>query len=199
MKLVMNGFAGAGCVEMGGYDYHGGARAEGEVKDFRAGQCMGACLEYAARLDMPLMLYVFSDGSLSSNGAIDNSNDGRGKGEWTSDNSSTAGSFFLVYNPPRLGGRPILKGTTPDEQALHQQLGYMDAGGSVARAATPMANNVNLLVNSVVLNYMALHGQVTTGEFAAIYQSLGIGHGLGSDLDRFTAFEAIVNGTVPVA
>ena len=199
MKLVMNGFAGAGCVEMGGYDYHGGARAEGEVKDFRAGQCMGACLEYAARLDMPLMLYVFSDGSLSSNGVIDNSNDGRGKGEWTSDNSSTAGSFFLVYNPPRLGGRAILKGATPDEQALHQQLGYMDAGGSVARAATPMANNVNLLVNSVVLNYMALHGQVTTGEFEAIYQTLGIGHGLGSDLDRFTAFEPIVNRTVPVA
>ncbi|RZV36559.1 MAG: general secretion pathway protein GspF [Chromatiales bacterium] len=199
MKLVMNGFAGAGCVEMGGYDYHGGARAEGEVKDFRAGQCMGACLEYAARLDMPLMLYVFSDGSLSSNGVIDNSNDGRGKGEWTSDNSSTAGSFFLVYNPPRLGGRAILKGASPDEQALHQQLGYMDAGGSVARAATPMANNVNLLVNSVVLNYMALHGQVTTGEFEAIYQSLGIGHGLGSDLDRFTAFEPIVNRTVPVA
>ncbi len=199
MKLVMNGFAGAGCVEMGGYDYHGGARAEGEVKDFRAGQCMGACLEYAARLDMPLMLYVFSDGSLSSNGVIDNSNDGRGKGEWTSDNSSTAGSFFLVYNPPRLGGRAIVKGATPDEQALHQQLGYMDAGGSVARAATPMANNVNLLVNSVVLNYMALHGQVTTGEFEAIYQSLGIGHGLGSDLDRFTAFEPIVNRTVPVA
>ena len=199
MKLVMNGFAGAGCVEMGGYDYHGGARAEGEVKDFRAGQCMGACLEYAARLDMPLMLYVFSDGSLSSNGVIDNSNDGRGKGEGTSDNSSTAGSFFLVYNPPRLGGQPVLMGATPDEQALHQQLGYMDAGGSVARAATPMANNVNLLVNSVVLNYMALHGEVTTGQFEAIYQSLGIGHGLGSDLDRFTAFQPIVNGTVPVA
>lgn len=199
MKLVMNGFAGAGCVEMGGYDYHGGARAEGEVKDFRAGQCMGACLEYAARLDMPLMLYVFSDGSLSSNGVLDNSTDGRGKGEWTSDNSSTAGSFFLVYNPPRLGGRAILKGATPDEQAQHQQLGYMDAGGSVARAATPMANNVNLLVNSVVLNYMALHGQVTTGEFEAIYTSLGISHGLGNDLDRFTAFEPIVNGTVPVA
>ena len=199
MKLVMNGFAGAGCIEMGGYDYHGGARAEGEVKDFRAGQCMGACLEYAARLDMPLMLYVFSDGSLSSNGVIDNSNDGRGKGEWTSDNSSTAGSFFLVYNPPRLGGRPVLMGATPDEQALHQQLGYMDAGGSVARAATPMANNVNLLVNSVVLNYMALHGEVTTGQFEALYQNLGIGHGLGSDLDRFTAFQPIVNGTVPVA
>jgi hypothetical protein len=196
MKLVLNRFAGAGTVEMGGYDYHGGARAEGEVKDFRAGQCMGACLEYAARLDEPLMLYVFSDGSLSSNGVIDNSQDGGGKGEWTSDNSSTAGSFFLVYNPPRLGGRPTLMGNTLDEQLRHQQIGYMDAGGSVARAATPMANNVNQLVNSVVLNYMALHGEI--GQFGSIYQQLGIGHGLGNDLDRWVAFNPIVSGTVPL-
>ena len=27
MKLVINGFAGAATIEMGGYDYHGGARA----------------------------------------------------------------------------------------------------------------------------------------------------------------------------
>jgi hypothetical protein len=151
MKLVVNGYAGAGCIEMGGYDYHGGARAEGEVKDERAGRCMGACLEYAARVGVPLMLYVFSDGSLSSNGTIDNSTAGRGKGEWSSDNSSTAGAFFLVYNP---GRRPTIIGASAAEQAIHQQIGYMDAGGSVQRAATPAANNVNLLVNTVLLNYI---------------------------------------------
>ncbi|MBM4204261.1 MAG: hypothetical protein FJ194_08965 [Gammaproteobacteria bacterium] len=43
MKMVINGFTGAGTIEMGGYDYDGGRRAEGDVKDFRAGQCMGAC------------------------------------------------------------------------------------------------------------------------------------------------------------
>ncbi|MEL7186034.1 MAG: hypothetical protein AAFN50_06310 [Pseudomonadota bacterium] len=190
MKLVMNGFAGAGCVEMGGYDYHGGARAEGEVKDFRAGRCMGACLEYAARLGKPLMMYVFSDGSLSSNGAIDNSADGRGKGEWTSDNSSTAGSFFLVYNP---GRRPTLIGADAIEQAVHQQIGAMDAGGSVMRGATPMANNVNLLVNSVILNYMALHNE--TAMFDSLLGFSGW-HGLGSNLDPYTAFTPIVDGTI---
>ena len=41
MKMVINGFAGAGTIEMGGYDYHGGRRAEGEVKDFRAGDLHG--------------------------------------------------------------------------------------------------------------------------------------------------------------
>ncbi len=189
MKLVVNGYAGAGTIEMGGYDYHGGARAEGEVKDERAGRCMGACLEYAARQGVPLMMYVFSDGSLSSNGTIDNSAAGRGKGEWSSDNSSTAGAFFLVYNP---GRRPTIIGATPEVQAMHQQIGYMDAGGSVQRAATPAANNVNLLVNTVLLNYMALHGE--QGQFANVFTNNGLGN--STMRDSLTAFTPICNGTI---
>ncbi len=198
MKLVMNGFAGAGTIEMGGYDYHGGARAEGEVKDYRAGRCMGAVLEYAARVQKPVMMYVFSDGSLSSNGTIDNSGDGRGKGEWTSDNSSTAAGFFLVYRPG--GTRPQLLGGSPDQELLHQQIGAMDAGGSVIRAATPAANNVNQLANTIILNYMALHGE--QGLFDTLLDPNGIqrwNHGLGTNaaqLDAMTAFAPIVNGTI---
>ncbi|MCV6604853.1 MAG: general secretion pathway protein GspF, partial [Porticoccaceae bacterium] len=99
MKMVIDGFAGAGTITMGGYDYHTGERATGEIRDLRAGRCMGACLEYASRTNTPLMMYVMSDGSVASNGRIDNSVDGRGKGEWTGDNQSTASSFFMVYNP----------------------------------------------------------------------------------------------------
>lgn len=189
MKLVMNGFAGAACIEMGGYDYHGGQRQEGEVKDFRAGRCMGACIEYAARIGTPLMMYVFSDGSLSSDGTIDNSVDGRGKGEWVSDNSSTAAAFFMVFNP---NGRAQLRGATPEEQARHQQIGYFDAGASVQRAATPAANNVNLLVNTVILNYMALHGE--EGNFANLFPNNGLGD--STLRDSMTAFDAIVQGTI---
>ena len=36
----------------------------------------------------------------------------------------------------------------------------MDAGGSVQRGATPAANNVNLLADTVVLNYRLLTGQI---------------------------------------
>jgi len=197
MKMVIDGYAGAGCVTMGGYDYHGGARAEGEVKDFRAGRCMGACLEYASRanngLGVPLMMYVFSDGSLSSNGVIDDTLNGRGKGEWTSDNSSTAASFFLVYSPLR---RPTLfqsglDGLPPEQ---HQQLGYFTSGGDVVRSGTPGANNVNLLVQTVLLNYMSLHSQ--QGQFAT--NPFFPTHGLGDStaLDRLTAFEPICNQTI---
>ncbi len=182
MKLVMNGYAGAGTITIGGYDYHTGDRAVGEIRDLRAGRCMGACLEYAARLGVPLMLYVFSDGSVSSNGSIDTSVDGRDKGVWTTDNSSTAASFFLVYNP---NGRPQLLGNT-------QQIGFFRADGSVETSSSPAANNVNLLVETVALNYMALHGEV--GQFSSKF----MGHGLGNSamLDSLTAFQPIVNGTV---
>ena len=190
MKLVINGFAGAGTISMGGYDYHGGARARGEVRDLRAGRCMGACLEYAARVGVPLMLYVVSDGSVSSNGVIDNSVDGRGKFEWVSDNSSTAASFFMVYNP---NGPPQLLGGSPTEQAMHQQLGFFRADGSVETSSSPAANNVNLLVNTVILNYMALHGD--EGNFATLFPNHGLGNS-ATALNNMTAFSQIVSGTI---
>ncbi|AMX03726.1 general secretion pathway protein GspF [Microbulbifer thermotolerans] len=185
MKLVIDGYAGAGTITMGGYDYHTGDRATGEIRDLRAGRCIGACLEYAARKSKPLMIYIFSDGSVSSNGMIDDSPDGRGKGVWTGDNQQTAASFFLVYNPT---GRPQLLGGSADEQAIHQQLGYMRASGDVETASSPAANNVNLLVETVVLNYMALHGE--QGNFASLFPSHGLGN--ATLMDAMTAFEPIV-------
>lgn len=185
MKLVMNGYAGAGTITMGGFDYHTGDRATGEIRDLRAGRCMGACIEYAARLGVPLMLYVYSDGSVASNGMIDDSEFGRGKGVWTGDNSSTSASFFLVYNP---NGTPKLLGATPEQQARHQQLGYMRADASVETASGPAANNVNLLVETVILNYMALHGE--QGNFASLFPTHGLGN--ANLMDSLTAFEPIV-------
>ncbi len=189
MKMVINGFAGAGTITMGGFDYHTGDRATGERRDLRAGRCMGACLEYAARVGVPLMLYVFSDGSLASNGMVDDSPDGRGKGVWTGDNASTAASFFLVYDPAGRP-RPFSGDGLPAEQ--HRQLGYFRADGAVDTASSPAANNVNLLVQTVILNYLALHGE--QGRFATLFP----GHGLGSAtlIDRLTAFDPIVSGVI---
>ncbi|MBM0107403.1 hypothetical protein JM946_21905 [Steroidobacter sp. S1-65] len=179
MKLVVRGNAGAGTITMGGFDYHTGERATGEARDLRAGRCIGACLEYAARLDVPLMIYVFSDGSVSSNGRVDDSMGGRGKGEWTGDNQQTAASFFLVFSPT--GRATLLEAGTP-RAARHQQLGYYTAGGDVVTSSSPAANNVNLLVETVLLNYMALHGD--KGSYAGPLGS--------ANLDGSIAFESIL-------
>jgi hypothetical protein len=189
MKMVMNGYAGAGTITMGGYDYHGQGRATGETRDIRAGRCIGACLEYAARLGVPAMIYVFSDGSLSANGVIDASQAGRGKFDWASDNQQTAASFFLVYNPQ---GRPALFTGDAVPAERHRQIGYFRASGDVETSSSPAANQVNLLVETVLLNYMALHGE--QGQFATLFPN----HGLGSVAlrDSLTAFNPIVNGVI---
>jgi hypothetical protein len=183
MKMVVNGFAGAGTITLGGYDYHDGTRATGETRNFLAGQCIGACLEYAKRVGKPLMVYVFSDGSLNSTNMIDTSAAGRGKFGWQGDNSSVASTFFLVYNP---SGRPTVNAsaTTPN------QIGSYTAGGSVNSSSSPAANAVNLLVNTVILNYMALHGQ--QANFATTIAN----NGLGTGLDALIAFNPIVNGVI---
>lgn len=178
MKMVLNGYSAGGCITMGGYDYHTGDRRTGENRDLRAGRCIGACLSYAEKLNKPLMIYVFSDGSVASNGNRDDSADsgtllgGRGKGEWTGDNSSTACSFMLVYNP----------GTPPELLIPGRQIGRFGPDASVITSSSPAANNVNLLVSTVLLNYMSLNGDI--GEFENKFP----GHGLGSAFDLYAAF-----------
>lgn len=184
MKMVIDGNAGAGTIQMGGYDYHTGERAVGEIRDLRAGICMGACLEYAARRGTPLMIYVFSDGSLASNGTLDNSENGRGKGVWTGDNSSTAASFFLVFNP---NGRPAPR-VVDGNGGNGVQIGWFRADGSVETAATPAANNVNLLVQTVLLNYLALHDEV--GRYDTLFPGMSLGN--AAMVDSLTAFQPIV-------
>ena len=86
--------------------------------------------------------------------------------------------FALVYDP---AGRPQL--TSP----ARQQIGYFRPTGNVETGANRVANNVTLLAESIVLNYMALHDDV--GRFASVLP----GHGLGSgaQLDSLIAFQPI--------
>jgi hypothetical protein len=185
MKMVIDGHAGAGSITMGGYDYHTGDRQTGENRDLRAGRCIGACLQYASIMRQKLMIYVFSDGSVASNGALDNSTPmgsnelgGRGKGEWTGDNSSTACSFYLVFDPN--GGVSSYANTNLVD---YHQVGRFTSDGSVITSSSPAANNVNLLVNTVIANYMSINGDLA--EFNGLF-----GNALG-DIDNVISFGAI--------
>ena len=85
---------------------------------------------------------------------------------WTGDTQSTAAASFLVYDP----NGPIT--------ALQNQIGHYSADGSVASTSSPAANAVNLLAETVVLNYMALHGQ--EGAFQNLKWASGVGTSLGN-------------------
>ena len=49
------------------------------------------------------------------------------------------------------------------------------------------------LVQTLLLNYMALHGQ--TGQFQQVFPTQALGG--SAMLDRLAAFQPIVNGTIP--
>jgi hypothetical protein len=182
MKLVIDGYAGAGTVAMGGYDYHDGTRATGETRNFKAGQMIGAVLEYAQRKGSPVMIYVISDGSLNSNMMPDTSAAGRGKLGWQGDNSSVASTFFLVYSPK---GRPALLNGTAG-----QQIGYFTASGNVVASSSIVGNAVTTLVQVVILNYMGLNG--TTNQYSTIFNQPSMAIGSAAQMDALTAFAPIV-------
>ena len=199
MSLVIDGNAAAGTIEMGGFDYHSGNRADGEAQDLNLGNCIGACLEYAARKGKPLMIYVFSDGSLASSGMIDSSVGGRGKGVWTADNQNVAATYFLVFDPK---ARPV-SALASTEKSL--QLGNFNMDGSLNTSGSPAGNNVFNLAQMVVLNYMALHGD--QAKFATLYPGPGMAGpnlnntlGTGAALDPWIAYQplaSLVGGKVP--
>jgi hypothetical protein len=180
MKLVLNGYAAAGTITMSGCDYHDSTRATGETRNFKIGQMIGAVLEYAQRIGTPVMVYVFSDGSLTSSAMVDNSTAGRGKLAWQGDNQSVASTFFLVYSP---NGRP-----QPVNGAASQQIGWFTADGSVDSTSSPAANSVAQIPEVMLLNYMALMGQA--GNFSTVFKQQGLGS--PTQQAALTAFGQIV-------
>jgi hypothetical protein len=195
MKLVIDGNAAAGTIEMGGFDYHSGNRMDGEARDLNLGNCIGACLEYASRVNKPVMIYVFTDGSLASSGMIDNSVGGRGKGVWTADNQSVAATYFLVFNP---NGKPVAAQADPE---MSLQIGNFNPDGSLNTTGSPAGNNVLNLVQMVVLNYLALHSANAAAAWPGLWPAPNLNNtlGSGSALDPLIAFQPLAglnNGKV---
>jgi len=171
MKLVMNGFAGAGTIVLSGYDYHSGNRADGETKNEHAGRVIGAIIAYADAVQTPVMINVISDGSLTSTGNVDGSGAGRGKLGWQGDSQQVAASLILVYSPKT---KPV---------AAINQIGSLNADGTVNATSSPGANAPNLVPQLVALNWMALNG--IEGTFSNVFPKQGLGAGLAA-LTAFT-------------
>jgi hypothetical protein len=191
MKLVIDGDAAAGTIQLGGFDYHTGERATGEGRDFDAGQCIGAVLQYAALKQKPVMIYIFSDGSLASDGTIDDSVGGRGKGVWTADNQNVAATYWLIYNP---AGRAV---TAQSNIEASLQLGYLNADGSQNTNSSPAGNNVPNLVQMVVLNYLALHSANDLARWPTLWPSPNTVNtlGSGSALDPLVMYQPLAGLT----
>ncbi len=165
-KMVLDRFSGSAVIEKSGYDYHGDPRQSQHRKDFEAGQAIGRFLSAAARKGSSLLIYVMTDGGLTSDGIVDNVQNfdvnGAVTGElyqanrFVNDAGQAASAFMLFYNHR----------ATRDSQAIvkngNRQVGWFrSVSGRVGvdPASSVLADNVTNLSKWVVLNYLALHGE----------------------------------------
>ena len=165
-KLVLDGYAGAGVVAMGGYDYHSQTRAATDAKDKSAGVMIGRALELAAKKKSAIMIYVYTDGGVSSLGG----------GDWMGDSGQRSATFALIYNPTA---------KMPSRNNLHQVGAYTSAGG-VDKTASLIGDSVINLSKAVAANWLALHGR--EGDLAKVT----LDNPFGTELEKYLACTKIV-------
>ena len=179
-KLVLDGYLGTGTIEIGGFDYHGrGTRVEQEDKDKQAGETIGRILALAAAKQSDVILYVFTDGGISSNKQIVDENAG-GKYKFTNDDGQRAATFMLAYK--HNGGRPTLRHGSSGGNTTKRQIGHIKTDSNVEKSANIISNNVTNLAKAVVANYLALHG-----EEARVEEILG-DNPFGTSLNDYLVF-----------
>ena len=188
MKLVIDGNAAAGTIEMGGFDYHTGDRIDRRSARLQSRQLHRRRASNMRRASgKPVMIYVFSDGSLASSGMIDSSAGGRGKGVWTADNQNVAATVFLGVRPEGQAARRR-RANAENEPADRQfQLRTVRS----TPPAVPAGNNVFNLVQMVVLNYMALHGAGASAAFPTLYPAPNLNNTLGTRHRRSIAIDRL--------
>lgn len=172
VKMVLDGYIGAGTIVLGGYDYHDGTRVSGDARDRELGQLIGAIMETAAIKQKDVVVYVLTDGGVAAGGTTD----GTGKFIWAGDSGQRSATFMMVY---KKDGRPFLR------TAGKRQIGHYKTNGAVEGSAGLTSNSVVNTSKAMVANYLALHGM--EGRLEEI-----IGEDpFRSSLDRYLVFDKI--------
>jgi len=170
VRMLLGGFAGAGTITLGGYDYHNVARGTTDGRDRVVGQLIGGTLEAAAQLGKSIMIYVFTDGAVGAGATVDTVN-GVQKLRFSSDDASRSSTFALAYHHGA-SARPGTGG--------NRQVGNFNPTGSLNLSSSSVSNSVNELAKAVVANYMALNGNISQFD-DVIGSRAGSFGGLGTD------------------
>lgn len=146
---ALKGNAGTINLNMGGYDYHGGQRANTNAQDNAAGLVVGRILQTAAVMQKPIFVMLSTDGSvgspMSDSSAV----------SFSSDRGAGGGCHMYAYHPTR---RPTASGF---------QIGGMTTGQAADDNFITGANAA-AAASAVVANYLSFAGKL------AMYESLGM-------------------------
>lgn len=178
-KMVLDGYIGAGTIELGGFDYHNRDRNDTDGRDRRAGEAIGRIMALAARKQKDVMIYVFTDGGISSNMNTQDGGAAEGKYRFTNDDGQRASTFMLYY---KHSARPTLYSNAGSFDTRKRQVGYFKSNSAVEKAANALSNNVVNLAKAVTLNYLAIHGEESK------FEEVVGDNPFGSNMDDYIIF-----------
>lgn len=170
-KLMSDGFATTGTVEIGGYDYHGQGLAAQDTKDQTAGVVIGAALETAHRKGQPLFVAVTTDGSVSFNG-------GGAADRFAASADNGARSMILMF----------AIGATAKPEMNFYQIGKFNDGGAVDTSFLLTSNTAQQASLCLAYNYAAFAGRMT--QYQSILSAAGAADPFGANAKDYQAFVA---------
>lgn len=147
-KLLMDGNATAGTFEVAGCDYHGQGVAAQRAKNVEIGTVVGRFLASCAAANIQGIVFITTDGGVSSSGAGVDANVGPFFA-FSSDNGQRSGAAILSYNP---AGRL--------EAIPGNQVGAYSAAGACDLSSSPLAGSPENLALWAVATYAGLLGKV---------------------------------------
>lgn len=143
---ALKGNAGSVGLDLGGYDYHGNARATTNQRDNDAGRVLGMILESAAAMNQPVMVYVSSDGSVGSADGSDIN------AQFNGDRGTGGFAFIFAFHP---NARPAMK----NDRAGAWQLGEFTASGQSSNDQT-IVGTPDKAAAAVFANYLKFANQI---------------------------------------
>jgi hypothetical protein len=146
-KLLIDGNATAATYEIGGCDYHGQGVANQRTKNIEIGAAIGRFLLSCAVANIPGMVFLTTDGGVSSNGAGVNAAVGPFFA-FNSDNGQRSGAAIMAYHP-----------TAAFKAIGGNQIGAYTAAGAADTTSSPMAGTPANLGLWAVATYAGLLGQ----------------------------------------
>jgi len=169
-KLMADGLATAGTIEMPGYDYHGQGLGSQDPKDDAIGRLVGLALEVAHRKGQPMFVAVTTDGSVSTGGAGTND---RIPGQA----DSGARSMMLMF----------AIGATAKPQMNFHQIGKFSDAGAVDTAYLPLVSNTpQTAALCLAYNYASFAGRMA--QFDQVLSANGAANPFKGSEKQYQAF-----------
>jgi hypothetical protein len=151
-KLVLEGYAGSGVLQLPGYDYHQNTFAVQGTKEVELGRQIGQIIATASALNKSVAVLVITDGSVSSNAnAQQNQFPGSAAPRlaYSADSGERGGAILLAFNP-----------SGPPKMTNGLQQGFFNDTGAVSGSATAFSSNPAIAAEIFAANMLAAEGQM---------------------------------------